>query len=53
MLAWFDGLESNNSNEYFAASRDFFEVFIRDQMAALLGELSEKFGGEVKMFRAG
>ncbi len=51
VLAWFDGLESNNSKEYFAASRDFFEVSIRDQMAALLGELSEKFGGEVKMFR--
>jgi uncharacterized protein (TIGR02453 family) len=34
-----------------AASRDFFEESIRDQMEALLSELSEKFGGEVKMFR--
>ena len=48
---WFEGLEANNSREYFTAGRDFFEESIRDQMAALLGELSAKFGGEVKMFR--
>lgn len=49
--AWFEGLEADNSKEYFTARRDFFEESIRDQMAALLNELSEKFGGEVKMFR--
>jgi uncharacterized protein (TIGR02453 family) len=48
---WFKGLEADNSREYFAARRDFFEGSIRDQMEALLGELSERFGGEVKMFR--
>ena len=48
---WFEGLEANNSREYFTAGRDFFEESTRDQMAALLGELSVKFGGEVKMFR--
>jgi uncharacterized protein (TIGR02453 family) len=48
---WFEGLEANNSKEYFAASRDFFEESICDQMAALLNELGEKFGGDVKMFR--
>lgn len=48
---WFEGLESNNSKEYFAANRDFFESAIRDQMEALLSELSKEFGGEVKMFR--
>ena len=48
---WFEGLEANNTREYFTAGRDFFEESIRDQMAALLGELSAKFGGEVKMFR--
>jgi uncharacterized protein (DUF2461 family) len=48
---WFKGLEADNSKEYFAAQRDFFEESIRDQMEALLTELSEKFGGEVKMFR--
>jgi uncharacterized protein (TIGR02453 family) len=48
---WFKGLEADNSREYFNASRDFFEESIRDQMEALLTELSEKFGGDVKMFR--
>lgn len=48
---WFEGLEADNSKEYFAARRDFFEESIRGQMEALLIELSETFGGEVKMFR--
>lgn len=49
--AWFAGLEANNSREYFAARRTFYEQSIRGQMEALLVELSEKFGGQVKMFR--
>ena len=48
---WFLGLEKDNSREYFAARRDFFEESIQGQMEALLTELSEKFGGDVKMFR--
>jgi uncharacterized protein (TIGR02453 family) len=48
---WFRGLEADNSREYFAATRDFFEESIREQMEALLTELSATFGGEVKMFR--
>ncbi len=48
---WFEGLEADNSKQYVAANRDFFEESIRDQMEALLAELSEKFGGEVKIFR--
>lgn len=48
---WFKGLEADNSKDYFAANRDFFEESIRDQMEALLTELSKKFGGEIKMFR--
>jgi len=48
---WFKGLEADNSSEYFAANRAFFEESIRGQMEALLTELSDKFGGEVKMFR--
>jgi uncharacterized protein (TIGR02453 family) len=48
---WFKGLEADNTKEYFAASRDFFEDSVRGQMEALLTELSKKFGGEVKMFR--
>jgi len=48
---WFQGLEADNSREYFAAHRDVFEEAIRDQMEALLTELSQKLGGEVKLFR--
>jgi uncharacterized protein (TIGR02453 family) len=48
---WFEGLEADNSREYFAAHRDVFEQSVRDQMEALLTELSTKFGGEVKLFR--
>jgi uncharacterized protein (TIGR02453 family) len=48
---WFKGLEADNSKEYFAANRGFFEESVRGQMEALLTELSAKFGGEVRMFR--
>src|ERR1700757_1410040 len=48
---WFEGLEADNSREYFQAHRDFYEQSIRGQMEALLDELSEKFDGDVKMFR--
>jgi uncharacterized protein (TIGR02453 family) len=48
---WFKGLEADNTKEYFSAGRAFFEESIRDQMDALLTELSEQFGGEAKMFR--
>src|SRR5437763_8658213 len=48
---WFNGLEADNSREYFGAHRDFYEQSVRGQMEALLVELSEKFGGQVKMFR--
>jgi uncharacterized protein (TIGR02453 family) len=48
---WFRGLAADNSKAYFDAHREVFEDAIRDQMAALLAELSETFGGEVKLFR--
>ena len=48
---WFLGLEADNSKEYFAAHRQFFEDEVRGQMEALLTELGERFGGEVKLFR--
>jgi uncharacterized protein (TIGR02453 family) len=48
---WFRGLEADNTKEYFAAHREFFDESVRGQMEALLDELSRKFGGEVKMFR--
>jgi uncharacterized protein (TIGR02453 family) len=48
---WFEGLEADNSKAYFAAQRGFFEESIRAQMEALLSELGERFGGELKVFR--
>jgi uncharacterized protein (TIGR02453 family) len=48
---WFTGLEADNSKQYFAANRDTFDREIKGQMEALLHELSETFGGEVKLFR--
>ena len=48
---WFTGLEADNSKQYFSANRDFFEESVAGQMDALLTELSETFGGEVRMFR--
>ncbi|MBV9944287.1 MAG: DUF2461 family protein, partial [Solirubrobacterales bacterium] len=48
---WFEDLAANNSREYFTSTRDFFEACIPGQMNALLTELSESFGGEVKLFR--
>jgi uncharacterized protein (TIGR02453 family) len=48
---WFQGLVADNSREYFAAHRQFFEDDVRGQMEALLTELGGPFGGEVKMFR--
>jgi uncharacterized protein (DUF2461 family) len=43
---WFRGLEADNSKEYFSAHREFFEESVRGQLAALLTELSQTFGGE-------
>jgi uncharacterized protein (TIGR02453 family) len=48
---WFGGLEADNSRAYFLKERDFFEVSIRDQLEALLSELSGRFGGSIRMFR--
>ena len=48
---WFRGLEADNSKEYFAAHRQFFDDEVRGQMEALLTELGDRFGGEVKLFR--
>ncbi len=49
--AWFRGLEADNSKDYFIAHRDFYDESVRGQMEALLTELRETFGAEVKMFR--
>jgi uncharacterized protein (TIGR02453 family) len=49
--AWFEGLEADNSRAYFTANRDVYDTQIRGPMEALLDELTDQFGGEVRMFR--
>ncbi len=50
-FSWFEGLEQDNCKEYFAANRDTFETAIKGQLEAMLDELTDEFGGEVKLFR--
>ena len=45
---WFDGLERDNSREYFTRTRDLYERDVREQLEELLLELG---GGDVKVFR--
>ena len=47
VFAWFEGIERDNSKEYFHATRDFYEEHVREALEDLLGEL----GGDVKVFR--
>jgi uncharacterized protein (TIGR02453 family) len=51
VFAWFAGLEADNSKAYFAATRERYEAEVRGALQAMLEELSETFGGEVKVFR--
>ena len=48
---WFQGLEADNSREYFAATRAVFETSVRGQMEALLAEQAAALGGRPKLFR--
>jgi uncharacterized protein (DUF2461 family) len=48
---WFAGLEQDNSREYFTATRERYEVDVRQQLTLMLQELSVTFGGVVRVFR--
>jgi uncharacterized protein (TIGR02453 family) len=48
---WFAGLERDNSKAYFTATRALYERDVRGGLEAMLDELAEEFGGEVKVFR--
>jgi uncharacterized protein (TIGR02453 family) len=50
-VAWFAGLERDNSKAYFEATRPVFERDVRGPFAALLDDLSLEFGGEPRLFR--
>lgn len=51
VFGWFAGLERDNSRAYFAATRERYELEVRGGLEAMLYELRESFGGEVKLFR--
>jgi uncharacterized protein (TIGR02453 family) len=50
-LAWFEGLERDNSKAYFERTRDVFVRDVREPFEDLLDELSLEFDGEPKLFR--
>jgi uncharacterized protein (TIGR02453 family) len=50
-VAWFEGLERDNSRAYFQATRATFEEEVRGPFERLLGELGAELGGEVHVFR--
>ena len=50
-VAWFEGLERDNTRAYFAATRHTFDEEVRAPFERLLAELSAEFGGEVHVFR--
>ena len=47
--AWFDGLERDNSRDYFTRTRDLYEREVRGQLEDAAA--GARFGGEVKVFR--
>lgn len=50
-IAWFEGLEQDNSRTYFTATRAVYEEAVRGPLLAIVDELHSEFGGEVKLFR--
>lgn len=50
-IAWFEGLERDNSKAYFERTKPAFLAEIREPFEDLLDELSVEFGGEPKVFR--
>ena len=51
VFEWFAGLGRDNSKAYFTATRVRYENEVRGGLEAMLDELSEAFGGDVRKFR--
>jgi uncharacterized protein (TIGR02453 family) len=51
VFEWFSGLERDNSKAYFTGTRDLYEADVRGGLEEMLRELSDEFGGEVRVFR--
>ena len=52
-IAWFEGIEADNSRAWFQANRDTYDRCVRAPLEALVAELEPSFGGgrEAKVFR--
>jgi uncharacterized protein (TIGR02453 family) len=50
-VAWFEGLERDNTRTYFTATRATYDDEVRGPFEAMLTELAGAFGGEVHVFR--
>lgn len=49
-MAWFEGIEKDNSKEFFQAHRPTYEMAVRRPLSDLLAQLADEFG-ESKVFR--
>ena len=43
-FAWFDGLEMDNSKEWFHVNKAIYDHDVKGPMVALLAELADEFG---------
>jgi uncharacterized protein (TIGR02453 family) len=50
-IAWFEGLERDNSKRYFDATRAAFAEQVREPFELMLEELADELGGQVHVFR--
>jgi uncharacterized protein (TIGR02453 family) len=50
-FSWFAGLEADNSRAWFAAHRPTYDDAVRGPLEAMLDELADALGGDVRVFR--
>jgi uncharacterized protein (TIGR02453 family) len=50
-FAWFTGLEADNTKRWFDAHRETYDAAVRGQFEAMMDDLADDLGGEVKVFR--
>jgi uncharacterized protein (TIGR02453 family) len=50
-FSWFAGLEADNSRAWFAAHRTTYDGAVRGPLEAMLDELADALGGDVRVFR--
>ena len=50
-FAWFEGIEANNTRQWFTEHRETFDHAVRGALEAMLEDLADELGGHVKIFR--